>query len=59
MSKPFFDRRGGKRRLSGANARLFNEVYWKMVKTECRYIFVALLSIMSKVGKFFKEKYTY
>jgi len=45
MSKPFFDRRGEKRRLSGAKARLLNEVYRKMVKTECRFIFVALLSI--------------
>jgi len=43
MSKSFFDRRGEKCRFSGANARLFNEVYRKMVKTECRFIFVALL----------------
>jgi len=43
MSKPFFDRRDEKRKLSGAKARLFNEVYQKMVKTECRFIFVELL----------------
>jgi len=43
MSKPFFDRRGEKRRFSGAKARLFNKLYRKMVKTVCRFIFVALL----------------
>ncbi len=34
MSKSFFDRRGEKRRLSGAKTRLFNEVYRKVAKTE-------------------------
>ena len=44
MSKPFFDRRGKKRRFSGAKARLYNKLYRKMVKTVCRFIFVVLLN---------------
>jgi len=38
MSKSFFDRRGEKRILSGAKARLFNKGYREMVKTACRFI---------------------
>jgi len=44
MIKPFFDRRGEKRRLSGAKTRLFNEVYRKMAKSDGKFIFLSFLN---------------
>ncbi len=44
MIKQFFDRRGEKRSLSGAKARLFNEVYKKIAKSECKFIFFSFRS---------------
>ncbi len=43
MIKQFFDRRGEKRSLSGAKTRLFNEVYRKILKSECKFIFFSFL----------------
>ncbi len=43
MTKQFFDRRGEKRSLSGAKTRLFNEVYRKIAKSECKFIFFSFL----------------
>ena len=48
MIKPFFDRRGEKRRLSGAKARLFNEVYRKMAKSDGKFNFESFQRIFSK-----------
>ncbi len=39
MIKHFFDRRGEKRSHSGAKTRLFNEVYQKIAKSACKFIF--------------------
>ncbi len=46
MIKQFFDRRGEKRSLSGTKTRLFNEVYRKISKSSCKFIFFSFLKLV-------------
>jgi len=48
MIKLFFDRRVEKRSLSGAKARLFNEVYRKMAKSDGKFIFFSFLIMLTR-----------
>ena len=46
MTKQFFDRQGEKRSFSGAKTRLFNEVYRKIEKSECKFIYESFLNFI-------------
>ncbi len=50
MIKQFFDRRGEKRSLSRAKTRLFNEVYRKIAKSACKFIFFSFLRNDEKIN---------
>ncbi len=39
MIKQFFDRRGEKHNLSFVKTKLFNKIYRKIAKSECKLIF--------------------
>ncbi len=55
MIKQIFDRRGEKRSLSGAKTRLFIEVYQKIAKSECKFIFFSFLSLKSQEKRDYKS----